>query len=393
MASDTQLEERLKAFAARAKRVAPLCDNEEQTKVSLINPYLEILGYDVRDPAVCRLEYRADIGRGNEKVDYAIMRDSSPQILIEAKAATADFSNAVGAPPQLQRYFIAENVEFAALTNGVVWQWYRGSQEGKLRETPFLVHDVRSPEMAEMPWLRSVAGPYFDAKTARDHAEAASIASAIISWIEEARHRPSDELVRTIMKEKKLGHAFAPRVERVRQSFIATFDVYVDRETDRLLAAARDQQREEPRPPSDMLESAPEREREPRIVRLDDGGPPLNSHTRARAWRLKGGAWTRMSTGRDLMVAVMRYLASIDGRGRQRFYDEAVTVSGVPMFSDTEGPPKQWRRVEPSIAKFVLVNRSNKDMEQLIAQACKQCRPSSGMPVRFGEDIEVLLDI
>ena len=93
------------------------------------------------------------------------------------------------------------------------------------------------------------------------------------------------------------------------------------------------------------------------------------------------------------MVAVMRYLASIDGRGRQRFYDEAVTASGVPMFSDTEGLPKQWRRVEPSIAKFVLVNRSNKDMEQLIAQACKQCRPSSGMPVRFGEDIEVLLDI
>ena len=68
MGSDSQLEERLDAFAARAKRIAPLCDNEEQTKVSLINPYLEILGYDVRDPAVCRLEYRADISRGPKRL-------------------------------------------------------------------------------------------------------------------------------------------------------------------------------------------------------------------------------------------------------------------------------------------------------------------------------------
>ena len=144
MTGDSRLEEKLDAFSVRAKRIAPACDNEEQTKVSLINPYLELLGYDVRDPMVCRLEFRADIGQGREKVDYAIMRDGRPSLLIEAKAATEDFSVAREAPSQLQRYFIAENVEFAALTNGVVWQWYRGSQEGKLRETPFLVHDVRS---------------------------------------------------------------------------------------------------------------------------------------------------------------------------------------------------------------------------------------------------------
>ena len=63
MTEDSRLEEKLEAFSARARRIAPACDNEEQTKVSLINPYLEILGYDVRDPMVCRLEYTADIGQ------------------------------------------------------------------------------------------------------------------------------------------------------------------------------------------------------------------------------------------------------------------------------------------------------------------------------------------
>ncbi len=365
-------------------------------RLPLINPYLELLGYDVRDPMVCRLEYRADIGQGREKVDYAIMRDGRPLILIEAKAATENFSTAREAPTQLQRYFMAENVEFAALTNGVVWQWYRGTQEGKLRETPFLVHDVRSPEAAELKWLHSVSGPTFDAKKARGHAEEASIASAILAWLEEIRLRPSDDLVRTIMKEKNLGYAFAPKVERVRQSFVATFEAYVDRETDRVLDAARDQQREDARPASGQELSSPDdrdENREPRIVDLGDGGEPLNSYTRERAWRVKDGDWHREPNGRSLLVSVLRYLASIDGRGRHRFYDETVTAMGERMFSDTQEHPHRWRRVEPGIEKFVKIHRSYHDMEQLLTQACSQCRPASGAPVRFGEDVEVLLNL
>ena len=397
MGSDSQLEERLKAFAARAKRIAPLCGNEEQTKVSLINPYLEILGYDVRDPVVCRLEYRADIGQGREKVDYAIMRNESPQILIEAKAATEDFSSPLDAPPQVQRYFMATNVEFAALTNGVVWQWYGGRQEGNLRTTPFLTHDVRAPEMAEMAWLQSVTEQHFDAKKAREHAEAASIASAIMGWIQDARHRPSNNLIKIIMKDRDLGYASAPRVERVRQSFIATFDAYVDRyvdrETDRLLAAAREQQREEPPPTGEPAPDIAPSDEENRDVDLGDGSAPLRYASTERAWRVKGGAWQREPTGRGVYVAVLRYLASIDGRGRHRFYSEAVNRTGTPMFSDTENDPKKWWRIEPGIDKFVKVHHSNKYMEQSIAQACQQCRPSTGAAIRFGDDIEVLLDL
>ncbi|MCY4192078.1 MAG: type I restriction enzyme HsdR N-terminal domain-containing protein, partial [Rhodospirillaceae bacterium] len=330
MAGDTKFEERLQTFAARAKRVAPLCVNEQQTKVSLINPYLEALGYDIRDPAVCRFEYTADLGGGKEKVDYAIMRDSAPKILIEAKAATADFSHVVAAPGQLQRYFMTENAEFAALTNGIVWQWYKGNQKGKLEDPRFLVHDVRFPKKAEMQWLEGIAGPRFDPEKANERADAAQIASAITNWIEETRHRPSDQFVGIIMKEKNLGQQRTKRLEQVRQSFIATFEEYVDRETNRVLAAARDQQREESRHQSGMPgdNNAPKREREPRIVPLDDGGPPLNPSSQARAWRLKGGTWKRESNGRDLFVAVMRHLASIDVRGSKRFYDEAVTASG-----------------------------------------------------------------
>ena len=392
MTGDSRLEEKLEAFSARARRIAPACDNEEQTKVSLINPYLEILGYDVRDPLVCRLEYRADIGQGREKVDYAIMRDDRPSILIEAKPATADFSAALEAPAQLQRYFIAENAEFAVLTNGVVWRWYRAAPDGKLLGTPFLVHDVRSPSPSDLDWLRSVSEPNFDPKATRATAEQTSIASAIMSWIEEARRQPSDELVRLIIKAKGLGYASPARVERMRRSFVATFEAYMDREADRLLDAARDQQREDPRPASDEPGTASKKkEEEPAVVDLGDGGTPIGPNSHERAWRVKGGPWQRESNGRDLMLSVIRHLASIDVRGRQRFYGEAVDRWGEPLFSDSEG--RQWRRVEPEFDKAVNINRSHRSIETFLAQACAQCQTSTGAPIRLGEDIELVLDL
>ena len=78
----------METFAVRARSIVHLCENEEQTKVSLINPYLEMLGYDVRDPRYVRLEVRADIHTGNEKVDYAILREDRPWMVVEAKKAS-----------------------------------------------------------------------------------------------------------------------------------------------------------------------------------------------------------------------------------------------------------------------------------------------------------------
>ena len=133
------------------------------------------------------MEYSADIGQGREKVAYAIMRDDRPSILIEAKPASFDFSHALETPPQLQRYFIAEDAEFAVLANGVVWQWYRRGRDGRLVLTPFLILGIRSPGAAEMPWLESISAKRFDPKNARVQAGETSIASEILAWIEETR--------------------------------------------------------------------------------------------------------------------------------------------------------------------------------------------------------------
>ncbi|MBW2618582.1 MAG: hypothetical protein JRC92_06880, partial [Deltaproteobacteria bacterium] len=60
---------------------------EEATKHSLVMPLLQTLGYNIFDPAEVVPEFTADIGiKKGEKVDYAIIIEGKPLILIEVKA-------------------------------------------------------------------------------------------------------------------------------------------------------------------------------------------------------------------------------------------------------------------------------------------------------------------
>ena len=62
---------------------------EEATKMSLIVPMFQILGYDVFNPLEFCPEYTADIGiKKGEKVDYAILDNGEPNILIECKSCS-----------------------------------------------------------------------------------------------------------------------------------------------------------------------------------------------------------------------------------------------------------------------------------------------------------------
>lgn len=59
---------------------------EEETKQAFILPFLHALGYNVFDTNVIKPEYTADIGtKKGEKVDYAILSNGAPIVLIEAK--------------------------------------------------------------------------------------------------------------------------------------------------------------------------------------------------------------------------------------------------------------------------------------------------------------------
>lgn len=72
-----------------AERIAKLKENiqtEEATKNAFIMPFINALGYDVFNPLEVLPEMTCDIGtKKGEKIDYAIMKDDQPILLIECK--------------------------------------------------------------------------------------------------------------------------------------------------------------------------------------------------------------------------------------------------------------------------------------------------------------------
>ena len=117
---------------------------EEATKTSLILPFIQMLGYDIFDPAEVVPEFTADIGiKRGEKVDYAIMQRGKPAILIECKKYGS--SLAEDAVSQLVRYFGVTDAHFGILTDGISYRFFSDlDQPNVMDPKPFFEFNVLS---------------------------------------------------------------------------------------------------------------------------------------------------------------------------------------------------------------------------------------------------------
>ncbi|MGF2924209.1 type I restriction endonuclease [Lactococcus garvieae] len=136
-----KLRENLKTLGSRVEKLAPSITNEEQTKNAFIMPFFQTLGYDVFNPLEFVPEFTADVGiKKGEKVDYAMVIDGEPQLLIECKSINEKLTNH---DSQLFRYFGTTTSKFGILTNGREYRFYTDLDEkNKMDKTPFLTIDV-----------------------------------------------------------------------------------------------------------------------------------------------------------------------------------------------------------------------------------------------------------
>lgn len=116
--------------------------DEATTKNSLILPMLQILGHNIYDVNEFVLEMVADNrSNGQEKVDYAILYQYNPVIMIEAKRLNEDLIKHRG---QLRRYFNSSiNTKAGILTNGVIYEFFSDFQhENIMDDVPFYTFNL-----------------------------------------------------------------------------------------------------------------------------------------------------------------------------------------------------------------------------------------------------------
>ncbi|HCD4686483.1 TPA: restriction endonuclease, partial [Escherichia coli] len=95
----------LNSLSAKIKQQAGVIETEEATKNAFVMPFINnVLGYDVFDPTEVIPEFVCDIGtKKGEKIDYAILKNSEVQILIECKKIGDPLN--INHASQLFRYF------------------------------------------------------------------------------------------------------------------------------------------------------------------------------------------------------------------------------------------------------------------------------------------------
>lgn len=196
--------DQVKQFAARIPAMKDMLPTEEATKNALIMPFFQMLGYNVFNPMEFMPEYTADIGiKKGERVDYAIILDGEPAILIEAKWCGEPLN---GHDSQLFRYFGTSAAKFAILTNGIVYKFYTDLDEpNKMDLTPFLELDMLNLNDAVVNEVKRFSKESIDIETAFSAASELKYTNLIKSLIKQQRTNPDEDFIHYVISKVQPG--------------------------------------------------------------------------------------------------------------------------------------------------------------------------------------------
>jgi hypothetical protein len=192
-------KDQLKQLSDRITKIKDQVATEEATKNAFIMPMLQVLGYDVFNPLEIVPEFVADIGtKKGEKIDYAIIRDGKPLVLIECKHWNKNLNLHEG---QLIRYFQAANARFGILTNGIKYRFYTDLEKDNIMdEKPFFDIDLLNIKDNEIEELKKFHKSYFDLESIVNTASDLKYTSEIKTIIQNEIVNPTEWFVRGIAK-------------------------------------------------------------------------------------------------------------------------------------------------------------------------------------------------
>lgn len=186
--------------------------NEETTKNAFVLPLISALGYDIFDPCEVVPEMDCDLGYTGDKIDYAVMRNGQPILLIECKSSKTNLNLH---QTQLAKYYAASNARFGVLTNGIEYRFYADLNKSNIMdETPFFVLNMLSMTDAEIQQLKLFHKSYFDENHVLSEAMEYRLQLRLKALLDENIKSPSTEFVRFFVKELNSGKSNSKLIEQ-----------------------------------------------------------------------------------------------------------------------------------------------------------------------------------
>lgn len=218
--------DQIKSLSTRVNKSKQSITTEEGTKTSLIMPFFQILGYDIFNPEEFIPEFTADVGiKKGEKVDYAIMNEGNPVILIEAKAVNEKLEKH---DSQLFRYFGTTTAKFAILTNGIIYRFYTDLEEqNKMDSSPFFEFNILELKENTLTELAKFRKTSFDLEKIFTTASELKYLNKLKKLLNDQWENPSEDYVRFLMtqiydgvKTKNKIDEFEPIIKKGFKQFI-----------------------------------------------------------------------------------------------------------------------------------------------------------------------------
>lgn len=249
-------KDEIKLFGDRVNKLKDQIQTEEATKNAFIMPFIKALGYDVFNPFEVVPEFVADIGiKKGEKVDYAIIREEEPCILIECKhwGESLDPHNS-----QLFRYFHTTKAKFGLLSNGIIYRFYTDLVEpNKMDEKPFFEFNVTDIKDNQIEELKKFHKSYYDVDNIQNTASELKFMNELKTLINVEFQSPTEGLVRHFAKQIYQGVLTAKLMEQFSGLTKKSIQQYInDLITERLKSALKkendDEQKIESKEPSNV---------------------------------------------------------------------------------------------------------------------------------------------
>ncbi|TWP23140.1 restriction endonuclease [Apibacter muscae] len=194
-------KDQIKVLGDRVVKLREQVLTEEATKNAFIMPFIKELGYDVFNPFEVVPEFVADVGiKKGEKIDYALMKDGNPIILIECKWHGVPLS--IDNESQLFRYFHTTTAKFSILTNGIEYKFFSDLVEpNKMDDKPFFSFDITKIKTAQIEELKKFHKSYFDIDNITNTASELKYTNEIKKILNQEFNEPSPEFVKHFAKQ------------------------------------------------------------------------------------------------------------------------------------------------------------------------------------------------
>lgn len=330
------------AILQLADRISKLKDNiatEEATKNAFIMPMISALGYDVFNPLEVVPELDCDlVKKKGEKIDYAIIKDGVPILLIECKHIDQDLNLH---DTQLQKYFVASNARFGVLTNGIEYRFYTDlDKQNIMDERPFLVVNMLDITEAEIEQLKKFHKSYYDVEEILSTAQELKYMTDVKAILNKEFANPSKEFVKYIIRPIYQGQIkenvldlFTPIVKKSIASIIK------ERIAEKLNLAIKTN--DEPAP-------APQEPEKPKEEELPEGVVALDKET--------GVTTTQEEIDAFLIVkAILRQVVDI----HRVYYRDTLSYFGI-LLDDNNRKPICRMYFNAKSAKYIATIDENK---------------------------------